>query len=329
MKLYVISNSNIMADFILDEFKDDPNVVQINFKQRKNALTASLKWIRLKMGNPRGLFDDTLFEKKFLDEISKIQPEDKVLLWSIENLKNTMLIANEIRSKNIQSFLWNPMLRVRRNNSAEKYKRKIKEYGIGLSTFDPYDSKMLDCRLMPQVHRAVEMPAIEHPEFDVFFVGQLKGREEPMSRLIKEFRDNDISYFFHLIYGRHDTGDVAPEIKECIKDELMSYPETLANINKSRCLLDLTQKGQQGLTLRPIEAMMYKKKLITNNPAIKNEPFYNPDNIWILDDPDEKRSVADFLKNVPYTPVPADVEQRYHIRPWLDALWHAPVASAK
>lgn len=322
MKLYIITNSNFMADFIFDEFKEDTDVVLIQFKERKNPFTAILKWIRLKLGNPRGMFDNLLFHKKFLLDLSHIHPEDKILLWSIENLKITLLMAREINSTNIMSFLWNPMFRLRRNRKqAEIYRRTLNEYGIELSTFDRYDSKMLNCKLMPQVHRAINMPKIEKFEFDVFFVGQLKGREITLSKLIKEFKDNKITYHFHLVYGNHYKNEIDNELKGCIGDRLMTYKDTLDKINRSRCLLDLTQKGQKGLTLRPIEALIYKKKLITDNIAIKEEPFYNSNNIWIIGDSDEKRSIVDFLNNIPYVPIPYELEQHYHIRKWLDELW--------
>lgn len=322
MKLYIITNSNFMADFIFDEFKEDTDVVLIQFKERKNPFITILKWIRLKLGNPRGMFDNLLFHKKFLLDLSHIHPEDKILLWSIENLKITLLMAREINSTNIMSFLWNPMFRLRRNRKqAEIYRRTLNEYGIELSTFDRYDSKMLNCKLMPQVHRAINMPKIKSPEFDVFFVGQLKGREITLSKLIKEFKDNKITYHFHLVYGNHYKNEIDNELKGCLGDRLMTYKDTLDKINRSRCLLDLTQKGQKGLTLRPIEALIYKKKLITDNIAIKEEPFYNSNNIWIIGDSDEKRSIVDFLNNIPYVPIPYELEQHYHIRKWLDELW--------
>lgn len=322
MKLYIITNSNFMADFIFDEFKEDTDVVLIQFKERKNPFITILKWIRLKLGNPRGMFDNLLFHKKFLLDLSHIHPEDKILLWSIENLKITLLMAREINSTNIMSFLWNPMFRLRRNRKqAEIYRRTLNEYGIELSTFDRYDSKMLNCKLMPQVHRAINMPKIEKFEFDVFFVGQLKGREITLSKLIKEFKDNKITYHFHLVYGNHYKNEIDNELKGCIGDRLMTYKDTLDKINRSRCLLDLTQKGQKGLTLRPIEALIYKKKLITDNIAIKEEPFYNSNNIWIIGDSDEKRSIVDFLNNIPYVPIPYELEQHCHIRNWLVDLW--------
>lgn len=39
--IYIISNSNFMAEFILDEFKDDKNITLIQFKEKRMPLLHS------------------------------------------------------------------------------------------------------------------------------------------------------------------------------------------------------------------------------------------------------------------------------------------------
>ena len=48
----------------------------------------------------------------------------------------------------------------------------------------------------------------------------------------------------------------------------------------SRCILDSPQAGQLGLTIRVLEALGAKKKLITTNKDIKNYDFYKEENIY-------------------------------------------------
>ena len=47
----------------------------------------------------------------------------------------------------------------------------------------------------------------------------------------------------------------------------------------SRCILDAPQAGQVGLTIRTIECLGAKRKLVTTNSDIKNYDFYNENNI--------------------------------------------------
>ncbi|MFH4210110.1 lipopolysaccharide biosynthesis protein, partial [Acinetobacter baumannii] len=51
---------------------------------------------------------------------------------------------------------------------------------------------------------------------------------------------------------------------------------------KSNVILDISHPGQSGLTMRTFEAIGAGKKLITTNLNIKEYPFYNSDNIFII-----------------------------------------------
>ena len=48
-----------------------------------------------------------------------------------------------------------------------------------------------------------------------------------------------------------------------------------------RCVVDVENPGQHGLTMRSIEIIGLKRKFITTNPDIVNYDFYNSNNmIW-------------------------------------------------
>ena len=51
----------------------------------------------------------------------------------------------------------------------------------------------------------------------------------------------------------------------------------------SRCVLDSAQDGQLGLTIRVLEALGAKKKLITTNEDVINYDFYKPENIYVYE----------------------------------------------
>lgn len=63
----------------------------------------------------------------------------------------------------------------------------------------------------------------------------------------------------------------------------ISYDEILKIVAQSKVIIDLTQEKQSGLTLRPLEAIFFKKKLITNNVNIEKCRFYNKNNIYVID----------------------------------------------
>ena len=63
----------------------------------------------------------------------------------------------------------------------------------------------------------------------------------------------------------------------------------------TRCVLEVTQKGQKGYTSRFLEAVMYGKKIISNSYYLKESKFYDSNKVQIVD----KMSDIDvnFIKN--------------------------------
>lgn len=91
----------------------------------------------------------------------------------------------------------------------------------------------------------------------------------------------------------------------------LSYDEVVEYTLQSNCILDIVaHKGQTGLSIRPYEAVVYNRKLITNNPSIKEFPYYNPNFMLYVEDlsqvPDsflKDRSVVDYGYRGDFSPI--------------------------
>lgn len=138
-------------------------------------------------------------------------------------------------------------------------------------------------------------------ENDAFFVGTNKGRAAVLNSLENELKSLGLKTKFCIVgYNA----------------KRMTYKEVVEEISKSRIIVDIQSKGQDGFTLRPIEALLYKKKLITNNSKIKNADFYNPNNIFVIDK-ENKYSLEEFIK-CPLAAVNQEVIERYCLKGWID-----------
>jgi hypothetical protein len=58
-------------------------------------------------------------------------------------------------------------------------------------------------------------------------------------------------------------------------DQPIEYMHTLHDIQYCNCILEIVKEGQAGPTLRYFEAICYNKKLLTNNSAVVDLPFYD------------------------------------------------------
>ena len=98
----------------------------------------------------------------------------------------------------------------------------------------------------------------------------------------------------------------------------MDYYEIIKLVGESKAILDLNNGNQVGLTLRPLEALFFKKKLITNNINIINYDFYSPDNIFILG-VDDISNLTIFL-NKKYKEIDKKIIEKYDFSNWLKRL---------
>lgn len=76
----------------------------------------------------------------------------------------------------------------------------------------------------------------------------------------------------------------------------------------------IVKMGQEGYTLRTIESLFLSKKLITNNKNIIKEDFYNPNNIFILDN--NYNNIKKFLER-PYKSISNEIKEKYLTRSWV------------
>jgi hypothetical protein len=96
----------------------------------------------------------------------------------------------------------------------------------------------------------------------------------------------------------------------------LSKKEVLSIIEDSACIIDINHPKQTGLTIRTIEVLGAKRKLITTNKDVINYDFYDPQNILLID-----RNMPvmndDFLKTA-YKEIDDDVYNKYSLSQWIN-----------
>ena len=56
----------------------------------------------------------------------------------------------------------------------------------------------------------------------------------------------------------------------------LTYRQMLERNLRARCILEMNQQHAVGYTSRFLEAVMYDRKLLTDNPGVADSPFYDP-----------------------------------------------------
>ena len=200
---------------------------------------------------------------------------------------------------------------VARNENLRNSIAGLQEKGITIWSFDEADCKSYALKQYSQFVRKFPLPDIPNPAIDLLFVGRNKGRKAMVDKL-----SASLSAAGFRVYTRITGSDGI---------KLISYQEYLSLVANSKCLLDVTQDGQNGLSLRPIEAALYGKKIITTNAAVKKTALYNANNVLLLNDATTTDAIARFLKTAP-EPVAAETLYEYSPEQFLTRLLDDVVA---
>jgi len=145
---------------------------------------------------------------------------------------------------------------------------------------------------------------------DVFFAGKNKGRIDQIMEIKQKFDAIGISYKI-----------ICTESVELssygILTKPIPYEEILEEDMCSRAILDINYYNY-GTTMREMEAMFLKKKLITNNIKIKERDYYNPNNVYIIDysKSDFLEGIKDFLEK-PLVPIDESILKSYSVESWI------------
>lgn len=129
-------------------------------------------------------------------------------------------------------------------------------------------------------------------EIDLLFVGTLHSdRYEILNKLKTDLENHGFRvYFFFYLSGRlqfYYNKVFNKSFKNVIIEDISFRPLTkddlLQLMSKSKCIIDIEHPSQTGLTMRTIESIGAKIKLITTNRSILNYDLYNKNNTIVID----------------------------------------------
>lgn len=147
-------------------------------------------------------------------------------------------------------------------------------------TIDEGDAEKYGLELHPFFYSAIAKEDLMIPESDCFYVGNAKERLDDLLEVYELFSSRGLKCDFHIV----GVPDEKQKYKESITyNKPMNYDDVVCHVKKSKMLLEIMQEGQTSGTLREHEAVVYGKKLITNNKYIINRSFYIPENITVFE----------------------------------------------
>jgi hypothetical protein len=163
---------------------------------------------------------------------------------------------------------------------------------------------------------------------DILFIGTVHSdRYRFILSLESFFKSQELNTFFYLFFP----GKLMfwlkkltdPAFRRCkmsdFRFEMMGADKVSGYIEEAKASLDVEGPGQTGLTMRTIEVLGAKRKLITTNKTIRHYDFFNERNILIVDRNNPKIDL-EFI-NEPFIEIDPVIYEHYSIEAWIDDLF--------
>lgn len=207
------------------------------------------------------------------------------LKWLRKNLKNTDIIF----------WYWNI---VKNTIDPDSIPDKLCEKW----SFSRIDCKKYNMKFNPLPYfKEIEDPKM-FKKYDVVFIGKDKGRLIDLLKIEKKFNSMAISTKFVITPTNRKS-------RNKYYSKPISYLEAINIASQGRVVLDYIEVDNSGQSLRIIESLFMKEKIITNSKLIKDYDFYCPENIFILGK-DDINEIKNFI-NIPYKDIPKEIVMRY------------------
>ncbi len=161
-------------------------------------------------------------------------------------------------------------------------------YWDDIVTFDPVDAKRYGFSFNGFNYYS-KMPLTETQRIvnDIYYIGSLKGgRGTLINDVYNYLTSNAVKCRFDMRYSNSRDRKKYNQNINWIRKSI-PYSNVLKNVSESNCILEILQNNQAGPSLRFFEAVIYNKKLLTNNCHIVDFPYYNPQYMKIFKGTDD------------------------------------------
>ncbi|SHH46975.1 hypothetical protein [Clostridium grantii] len=198
-------------------------------------------------------------------------------------------------------------------------------------SFDLEDSEKIETlKFLPlfycKEYKEIGQEDVEERECDIVSVCTAHpNRYKTMHELFPKLESKGIRIFSYMFLNKLQylyNKVFVPEFKGAKSSEFKFIPlseqENLAVLKKSNTVFDMQHNKQSGLTMRTIETLGAKRKMITTNTNIKKYDFYTENNIFVMDE-NNLDKIEEFINNK-YVPIGEDIYKKYSLHSFITTI---------
>lgn len=189
-------------------------------------------------------------------------------------------------------------------------------------SFDRSDAEKHQFKLITNYNYLPESKVAEKSQFDLVYLASFDNRRNVVDQILQKMQRLKLTSHIIIVgkkswkkkWSLNKSSTIIYKTKRIPHDKIPDY------YKKGRVLLDLMRDNQTGLSFRIFEAMALKKKIITNNPTIKEFDFYNPENILVLNENISNLEKSFFEE--PYQELSSEIYNKYTLENWVKTVFN-------
>lgn len=220
------------------------------------------------------------------------------------------MFCNKHQNSKKVLYLWDDVKRVEDFND-------IKHLFDNIISFDKEDCFMYGFEFLPLFYCNDYLYSNDEKNNDFSMIGQLHSDR---AKLIRNFLDlfPRETYSWNIVLkttkdGKKQYGKLLEGVH--LNYDNISIKDSAQVLRKSRITIDIPHESQNGLSIRTLEALASKTKLITTNKNIVGYDIYNPENIYIIDR--KNINVDQSFIDSEFVDYSKDMIQKYSIDSWV------------
>lgn len=261
----------------------------LRYKNHKKGIPSF--WFNKKLRDLKGtiIMFDAMITKEFVEWVIRNNPHAKVVVAFWNPISSAQVNIHDLRKLNCEIWSYG-------EEQCLQYKVRQNLYFFTNSMYQNVLSKKSNIVM-----------------YDIAFVGRDKGRLQKIQKIIS---DNGWEKYKWNLYICPDHFWQLYSNKYYRK--LVSYERTQEIQVNAKALLELVPSENMIPTMRAIDALVLGKKLITDNINVTKEPYYHPNNIFVLGK-DSPRQFEEFM-NRPYVKISDDIIEQYKFDAWIERI---------
>jgi hypothetical protein len=200
-------------------------------------------------------------------------------------------------------------------------------------TFEPKDAKQYQLHFRPLFFLNYYKNTNKNisKKYDLVFIGSAHTDRYLIGEKIKKicFEKNLKTFYYYYYY--YAPSKIAFILKKIFDKNLkkfniktlslkkLKHSEIESFYSQSRAVLDINKPFQEGLSMRTFESLASGNKLLTTNQDIKNYPFYDAENILILNRKNLEIDADLFKLN--FKEIAPEILKMMSLDSWLECLF--------